>query len=1732
MRAFEKTVVWLLVLAQSLWAVPLDAATRPGPSAASAAATGTTEAGQTAPVAQGGGAAPRPAAQPNRRVPSVKPVPRSPVFSSWPTVEEIFRARIFEEPLVPIRGTPTPEENRALARALQAYLQGGSGENVLPLVVFLEGHSISVWRASLQLNLGLVYVRTGYYTRAVRTLEDAWAVAKGAQDARGRAIADRALGELLQISSRVGRHKRLEELLEEAQARPVGGRAGEMVEQAKQALWLIRNHPDRSLLCGPVGLDRILAFGRVDYQGDPRVRDFLATAHGTTLREMNSLANQVGLGFQMAKRVDLAGEMPTPALIHWNSGHFSALLRKEADRFFVEDPAFGAARWISRRALDDEASGYALVGEGPLPRGWRPVDAPEADHVWGMGPTSQSDPQCQSCRDHQSGGSGGGCQGGMCPKGGAMAGYSFHTMLVSLHVFDTPVGYAPPRGPGVEFQVNYHQREVFQPQVFTYSNLGPKWTSGWISYIEDDPTVEGQPANLYLRAGGQETHTGWNATTQSYGYNITSRAQVVRVAANPVVYERRLPDGSVDVYGQPNGALSYPRKVFLTRSIDPQGNAVELTYDQSLRIVAITDAIGQVTTLSYDLAGDPFKITAVTDPFGRSATFDYDAAGRLSRITDVIGIQSSFAYGPGDFVEAMTTPYGTTKFRMAEEGRRRWLEATDSLGGTERLEYLNTTGDGMRSPETDSFPYGLPSYPTGFNPQFPSGATNLWYRNTFYWSKRAMALAPGKYTAAKLVHWLHTNSLSTTAGVIENEKEPLETMRTFYKYPGMTTQSVGTHATPSGIGRQMEDGTSQIWAYEYNARGRKTKDIDPLGRETVYVYGTNNVPDANPTTGAGVDMLQVKRKNGGAYDLIASYTYNASHQPLTVADARGAVTTYTYNAAGQVLTVTTPPAQGHGQGATTSFTYDTNGHLTQVSGPVPGATTSFSYDSYGRKHTSTDATALTLTYDYDALDRVTKVTYPDTTWEETVYKWLDAEKRRDRLGRWTQTFYDALRRPLATRDATGQTTHYQYGGSGCTSCSGGGDRLTKLVDPNGNATTWDYDLQGRVTQETRADGSSESYAYDMTSSRLEQKTDRKNVTTTFEYFLDGSLKRRSYSDTTPAVNITYDPVDGTMLTAANGTDTLTWTYDNMDRVATEASTKNASTVGYTYDDAGNRTALSLDGVTHVTYGYDQQSRLTGITRGANAFGFAYDTASRRTSMTYPNGVVTSYGYDGESRLTSLGASLGATPITSFGYVLDAAGNRTRKTTLDWAEDYRYDNVYRLVSADRSAGTPTRWRFAYDTVGNRTGDQTDDAASGASFNNRNQLLARQPGGVLAFKGTTSEPASVTVAGKAAQTAADNSFSAQAAVGSGTTDVAVTATDASGNARTSTYRVSATGAGAAYSYDPNGNLTSKTEGTDTWTYTWNAVNQLTKVEKNGAEVDRFSYDPLGRRVEKVAGGVTTTYAYDGEDILREVRGASILKYLHGLGIDEPLAREDGAGALTYYHADGLGSIVKHTAQTGAIVHEYRHDAWGNLEIGASEPGYSFTGREWDPEIGLYQYRARYYEPKVGRFVSEDPIGLAGGVNRFSYVVNKPTTLVDPSGLKIQMCSRPAEGMLPGNHVYFYNPDTGENCGRGDNSGKECPDDNTTCQTIPGSEGSEGLIMANCEAARRANWAQWWNWRPFTNDCHNFNDYVMRQSGFPPQTAPGGRFGPTAQPYRPDPRDSMCYGGVCMQTGPRDF
>jgi RHS repeat-associated protein len=350
--------------------------------------------------------------------------------------------------------------------------------------------------------------------------------------------------------------------------------------------------------------------------------------------------------------------------------------------------------------------------------------------------------------------------------------------------------------------------------------------------------------------------------------------------------------------------------------------------------------------------------------------------------------------------------------------------------------------------------------------------------------------------------------------------------------------------------------------------------------------------------------------------------------------------------------------------------------------------------------------------------------------------------------------------------------------------------------------------------------------------------------------------------------------------------------------------------------------------------------------------------------------------------------------------------------------------------------------------------------------------------------------------------------------GTNSFNVQATDARGNIRTSTFQTLVGGTGATYTYDPNGNLIQKAEGSDTWTYEWDAENRLKRVLKNAAEVARFAYDPLGRRVEKVAAATTTSWTYDGEAILRETSGSTTLKYVHGPGVDEPLAQEDGAGALSFFHADGLGSVVKTTNSAGAVVTSRRYDSFGNVELGATN-GYAFTGREWDNETGLAYYRARYYDPKIGRFINEDPIRFGGGANFYAYVQNNPVNFIDPSGLRLLLCNRKAKDM-PGNHAYLWNEGPapgvphGANCGRGPSMGREGgpSEPGTYCVELPGSEGKEAEIL-NCCRHEAGPLVELGGHKivdmiPYVNDCHNLPAGCLDKFGVSNPGAPGGRFG----------------------------
>jgi RHS repeat-associated protein len=206
-------------------------------------------------------------------------------------------------------------------------------------------------------------------------------------------------------------------------------------------------------------------------------------------------------------------------------------------------------------------------------------------------------------------------------------------------------------------------------------------------------------------------------------------------------------------------------------------------------------------------------------------------------------------------------------------------------------------------------------------------------------------------------------------------------------------------------------------------------------------------------------------------------------------------------------------------------------------------------------------------------------------------------------------------------------------------------------------------------------------------------------------------------------------------------------------------------------------------------------------------------------------------------------------------------------------------------------------------------------------------------------------------------------------------------------------------ASFAYDQNGNTTAKTDASGTTTYTWDYENRLVSVSPPSSGTVNFTYDPFGRRIRKSSATSTTIYAYDGDNVVEELDAAGnpTVRYAQGLGIDEPLAMYRG-GVASYYHADGLGSVTSLTDSSGVVAASYVYDSFGNLTVstGTITNPFRYTGREWDSETGLYYYRARYYDPGVGRFIIQDPVGFQGGINFYAYVRNRPNDWGDPMGL----------------------------------------------------------------------------------------------------------------------------------------
>ncbi|MFA6701023.1 MAG: hypothetical protein WCS28_12745, partial [Thiomicrospira sp.] len=880
----------------------------------------------------------------------------------------------------------------------------------------------------------------------------------------------------------------------------------------------------------------------------------------------------------------------------WKVNHYAAILGENEGRYHIQDPIFGQDLWVTRAAIDDEASGYYLVPSKKLDHGWQKIQVAEADRLYGMGNPQVVGPLTNGMSPAQS-----------CPSNGSgMCAYNFTEMVASLQIKDRPVGYAPPIGPSVFTTLTYNQRDDAQPANFGYFNVSQKWTLNWLSYIKDTPNSPGANVTRYGSGGGTVAYSGYNSSTHQFTPEIKDQSILVLVSSNPVRYERRLPNGSIEVYGQSNGSTTSTRLVFLTQMIDPSGNTVTLNYDNQLRLTSITDAASRDTTFSYELSNRPLLITKITDPFGRSASISYDSNGRLSSITDVIGLVSSVQYDSSSLINRLITPYGATTFAYGGTGNSRYLQATDPLGYTERLEL---------KPGVSTIPY---SDSAALIPQGIVAPFNRYlnYRNTFYWDKYAYQMGGGNYTKARIKHWVHwAQNTNVISEPVESIKYPLES-RTWFNYPGQPSSGLGTAVSgsynqPTRQGRVLDDGTTQLLQTSYNGKGQITHSIDALGRDTQITYAGNQI-----------DPIQIDQKTAAnTYTPIAKFTYNSQHLPLTSTDAAGQTTAYSYNSAGQVTQVTDPLGQ------ITSYSYDDLGYLIKVTNANDKTQLSLTYDDYGRVATRTDSEGYTLAYSYDDFDRLTQITYPDDTTKIVTWDKLDKVSVTDRQNRTTHYRYDAVRNRVEETDPLGHKTQYGYFPN---------QTLKSLSDGNGNVTTWSRDIQSRVTAKTYADGKKTTYAYEAKTSRLKSVTDALGQKKTYTYAKDDRRKALTYSNAinpTPNVGFSYDSWFPRVASMTDGTGTTQYQYQAIGQLGALKLSQidgpfNNDTLGYQYDELGRMVKRTVD-ASSETFGYDALNRLTNHNNPLGDFAQTYlGETDQLTGLQDSTGKVgTSWQYD-------------------------------------------------------------------------------------------------------------------------------------------------------------------------------------------------------------------------------------------------------------------------------------------------------------------------------------------------------------------------------------------------------------------------------------------------------------------------------------------------------------------------
>jgi RHS repeat-associated protein len=816
---------------------------------------------------------------------------------------------------------------------------------------------------------------------------------------------------------------------------------------------------------------------------------------------------------------------------------------------------------------------------------------------------------------------------------------------------------------------------------------------------------------------------------------------------------------------------------------------------------------------------------------------------------------------------------------------------------------------------------------------------------------------------------------------------PLDLIRTF-------DNSLGGRQTPGPFG----PGWSHNWAIRLEQTDPQRLLLTHAStlRGFTRTGSTGPFTDATPggstiTTEAGRFVLRepdgtvTRFRNDGQLDVVtdsSGSSVTAAYDPqgrlTALSHSRGGRLELAYNPDGILASVRNPLGQGTQDDRTTTYQYDPQGRLAAVT-LSSGGTFNYQYADAGSGPRAnalasfTTPGALATTIEYDALGRITRATSPAGVTATLAYPAIGELTVTDAAGVRSSITVSQTGDPAAVSAALGFSSLATYNPDGSlrTLTGPAGDtlrltrdtlgnlasitdpsnattafnydpsrRLTRVTDPRANATRYAYDTSGNLTSVTLADGSVQRMTYSPAGLLLTQ-TNRRGQTITSAYNPDNSLRSRDYS-TTPGIDFLYTYDSAGNLTRidslADGATVITY-RPGTDWIA-RIDHPDGSALAYTYDSAGRRTAMTDHTGATTAYAYDPAGRLLRVTLDAQLVAqYTYDTLGRLATRTLGNGAVVSYSHDAAARLTELVTRNPAGQVIArTSYTYDPSGRRTSATIDAKREDYTYDASARLtgVTFRNAAGTIERTvTYAYDAAGNRT--LVNDSASGQTTHTANNL---------------------------------NQYT--------------------------------TINGQGLTYDADGNLTSAPSPAGTITFLYDIENRLTRVIQ-GASVTEYRYSALGHRSAIVRDGQTQRLLIDPAGLgtavaaMNATQGNAVTdRWVYGLGHELAVS----AGVRGYMLHDALGNTTEVLSQTAQVLNTYRYTPWGETrartETFANDLEFGGQMGLTAETAGITFMRARFYMPGVGRFITMDPIGLAGGdTNLYAFVSNTPTNAVDPSG-----------------------------------------------------------------------------------------------------------------------------------------